>query len=149
MTVLTLNIHHHGNSGKQVPILVQRIAFGYIAKFLFMNTGYYHSINEHVEYFYTKEHGRKDSLEERRHLAWLAKKYDGSGTNVTPTLNRLSQRTSAPTVCSPFIKEHNVSVCIKIKCFLGCYKTGIFYKRASYTKWDVTKRWRKFDWCSS
>jgi hypothetical protein len=107
MTVFTLNIHHHGQNGKPVPILVQRIAFGYIAKALFMNTGYYHSINEHVEYFYTKEHGHRDSREDKTHLAWMSKKFDYS--TPSPTINRLSQRTSAPTVCSPLSKEHNVS----------------------------------------
>lgn len=117
MTVFTLNIHHHGHNGKPVPIIVQRIAFGYIAKVLFMDTGYYHSINEHVEYFYTKEHGRQDSVDDQRHLAWLGKKFEYSNTiseNTSPNLNRLSQRTSAPTVCSPLVKEHNVSYLIKI-----------------------------------
>jgi hypothetical protein len=113
MTVFTLNIHHHGNSGLPVPVLVQKIAFGYIAKILFMNTGYYHSINEHVEYFYAKEHGRRDSKEDRNHLAWLGKKFDYStlsNSSQSPNLNRLSQRTSAPTVCtSPLSKEHSVS----------------------------------------
>jgi hypothetical protein len=104
LTVLTLNIHHHGHSGKPVPILVQKIAFGYIAKVLFMNTGYYHSINEHVEYFYNKEHGRKDSLEERAHLMWLSKKAEYQ----TP-VNRLSKKTSEPSSFLSQAKEHDVS----------------------------------------
>ena len=34
MTVLTLNIHHKGLRGTEVPALVKKICFGYLAKVL-------------------------------------------------------------------------------------------------------------------
>ena len=37
MTVLTLNIHHKGLRGKEVPHIIKRIAFGFFAKLLCLN----------------------------------------------------------------------------------------------------------------
>ena len=34
MTVLTLNIHHKGMRGKEVPIIVKKICFGLLSKIL-------------------------------------------------------------------------------------------------------------------
>uniref|UniRef100_A0A915EFW4 Neurotransmitter-gated ion-channel transmembrane domain-containing protein n=1 Tax=Ditylenchus dipsaci TaxID=166011 RepID=A0A915EFW4_9BILA len=53
MTVFTLNVHHHGQHGKPVPELVQRLAFDYAARLMFIKIEQYHSINDHVEYFYS------------------------------------------------------------------------------------------------
>lgn len=37
MTVLTLNIHHKGLRGKEVPPLIKKIAFGVFGKLLCLN----------------------------------------------------------------------------------------------------------------
>uniref|UniRef100_A0A7E4VUT2 Neur_chan_LBD domain-containing protein n=1 Tax=Panagrellus redivivus TaxID=6233 RepID=A0A7E4VUT2_PANRE len=64
MTVFTLNIHHHGVHGRSVPLYVQKIAFQYVAKLLFLKLDEYHSINHHIQYFFNKEHNiqKKDSI---------------------------------------------------------------------------------------
>lgn len=50
-----------------MPDLVQRIAFDYAAKFLFLKLEHYHSINEHVEYFHKKEHAGDSLAATRMH----------------------------------------------------------------------------------
>uniref|UniRef100_A0A915LRT6 Uncharacterized protein n=1 Tax=Meloidogyne javanica TaxID=6303 RepID=A0A915LRT6_MELJA len=56
-TVLTLNIHHLGNNGPPVPKILQKLLFcPFIQRFLFLNgEKQYHSINEHVDYFFEKQ----------------------------------------------------------------------------------------------
>uniref|UniRef100_A0A914ZCD4 Uncharacterized protein n=1 Tax=Panagrolaimus superbus TaxID=310955 RepID=A0A914ZCD4_9BILA len=61
LTVFTLNIHHTGFHGDPVPEIVQIIAFKYVAKFLCMKIETYHSLNDHVHYFYHKEHKTEES----------------------------------------------------------------------------------------
>ncbi|KAI6215851.1 Ligand-gated ion channel 4 [Aphelenchoides besseyi] len=97
--VLTLNVHHHGQTGKSVPMIIQKVAFGYLARFLFVRTGYYHSINEHVEYMYMKDHSGQDDREDRFHSLWLNSKMPTNANTVsTSELSSLS---------SPTKKEHN------------------------------------------
>uniref|UniRef100_A0A1I7RZK5 Neurotransmitter-gated ion-channel transmembrane region n=2 Tax=Bursaphelenchus xylophilus TaxID=6326 RepID=A0A1I7RZK5_BURXY len=100
MTVLTLNVHHQGTTGCAVPAVVQRVVMGYLAKMLLMNPGYYHSINEHVDYFYSKEHGK--DREERLCSSWLMK-----GFHVKKSV---SPRASAPVITQPprHKKENNM-----------------------------------------
>ncbi|KAJ1357588.1 hypothetical protein KIN20_015767 [Parelaphostrongylus tenuis] len=63
MTVFTLNIHHQGVHGSGVPPIIQKIAFGFLARVLFLRINPYHSITEHVRYLYQKEHlNRRESL---------------------------------------------------------------------------------------
>ncbi|KAH7731108.1 CBN-ACR-21 protein [Aphelenchoides avenae] len=88
MTVFTLNVHHHGRNADAVPEFVQRLAFDYAAKFLFLKIEHYHSINEHVEYFHKKEHAG-DSLAATR------KKPKG-GTISTAALLAKSYRSPTP-----------------------------------------------------
>ncbi|KAI1706895.1 neurotransmitter-gated ion-channel ligand binding domain-containing protein [Ditylenchus destructor] len=52
MTVFTLNVHHHGRQADPLPQLVQNLVFNYLSKMLFLKVEPYHSINDHVEYFY-------------------------------------------------------------------------------------------------
>lgn len=49
-----LNIHHRGLHGNNVPPLVQKIAFKYVARFVLLKIEQFHSINDHVEYFHPK-----------------------------------------------------------------------------------------------
>jgi hypothetical protein len=146
MTVFTLNVHHHGATGKPVPLIVQRIAFGWIAKCLFMHTGYYHSINEHVDFFYKKEHGTKDDTEERIHKAWIHKRLDYSKLPpVTSGRSPTMQRTSAPVVFPHNKKEpHSVSYNPILEATVSDnLQTSILQQRHPYTEWTCQK-WREF-----
>jgi len=58
MAVLTLNIHHRGLHGNNVPPLVQKLAFKYLARFLLLEIEQFHSINDHVEYFHPRKNSR-------------------------------------------------------------------------------------------
>ncbi|CAD5217217.1 unnamed protein product [Bursaphelenchus okinawaensis] len=99
MTVLTLNIHHHGTTGCAVPAVVQKIVMGFMARILLMRIDYYHSINEHVEYFYSKEHGK--DREERLCSQWLLK---GISTKKS-----ISPRASAPALPNHNKPKHKES----------------------------------------
>lgn len=37
MTVFTLNIHHKGHRGNEVPFFVKKIFFGFVARILFIH----------------------------------------------------------------------------------------------------------------
>uniref|UniRef100_A0A0N4ZEX3 DRB sensitivity-inducing factor large subunit n=1 Tax=Parastrongyloides trichosuri TaxID=131310 RepID=A0A0N4ZEX3_PARTI len=62
MTVFTLNIHHHGIQGKNVPSILQFLAFKVLAPIMFLRIDEYHSIIQHVEYFYNKNKRKSSSL---------------------------------------------------------------------------------------
>ncbi|PAV79781.1 hypothetical protein WR25_11116 isoform C [Diploscapter pachys] len=52
MSVFTLNIHHSGDHGEQVPPFLQIFAFKILSKVLFIELVPYHSINRHVKFMY-------------------------------------------------------------------------------------------------
>ncbi|VDL80635.1 unnamed protein product [Nippostrongylus brasiliensis] len=56
MTVLTLNVHHQGVHGGEVPPFLQKIAFKFLARVLFVRIDPYHSITHHVRYYYQRDH---------------------------------------------------------------------------------------------
>lgn len=86
-----LNVHHQGTTGRAVPALVQKLVLGYGARLLLMRLDYYHSINEHVEYFYAKEFGK--DREDRLCTAWLRQ----AGVPSAAAARRQAQpRASAP-----------------------------------------------------
>ncbi|PAV57982.1 hypothetical protein WR25_04425 [Diploscapter pachys] len=63
MSVFTLNIHHSGDHGEQVPPFLQIFAFKILSKVLFIELVPYHSINRHVKFMYEKEHpNEKENL---------------------------------------------------------------------------------------
>lgn len=39
MTVVTLNIHHKGTSGREVPTIVKKVCFRFLARLLCIDTG--------------------------------------------------------------------------------------------------------------
>uniref|UniRef100_A0AAF5DBC0 Neurotransmitter-gated ion-channel ligand-binding domain-containing protein n=2 Tax=Strongyloides stercoralis TaxID=6248 RepID=A0AAF5DBC0_STRER len=65
MTVFTLNIHHYGIQGKEVPALIQCIAFKFLAPIMLLKINKYHSITNHVEWFYNKYKKEESSLEDK------------------------------------------------------------------------------------
>ena len=65
-----LNIHHIGTHGRPVPPILQYLLFGRFSSFLLLNLEHrYHSINEHVQYFFVKQaNEEKAELERQRRL---------------------------------------------------------------------------------
>ncbi|KHJ89941.1 Neurotransmitter-gated ion-channel transmembrane region [Oesophagostomum dentatum] len=59
MSVLTLNVHHQGVHGRPVPAFLQAIAFGFLARVLFVRIDPYHSITQHVRWVYQKKHSQQ------------------------------------------------------------------------------------------
>uniref|UniRef100_A0AC35TIJ2 Neur_chan_LBD domain-containing protein n=1 Tax=Rhabditophanes sp. KR3021 TaxID=114890 RepID=A0AC35TIJ2_9BILA len=62
MTVFTLNLHHQGVNGRQIPAFIQKLAFNYLAPILFIKIDQYHSLNQHIEYFFNKNNRKKSGL---------------------------------------------------------------------------------------
>ncbi|EYC06625.1 hypothetical protein Y032_0074g806 [Ancylostoma ceylanicum] len=70
MTVLTLNVHHQGVHGCDVPPILQVIAFRFLARVLFVRIDPYHSITRHVRWLYQRDNPeQKEYLKQRcRHF---------------------------------------------------------------------------------
>uniref|UniRef100_A0A914QNY0 Uncharacterized protein n=1 Tax=Panagrolaimus davidi TaxID=227884 RepID=A0A914QNY0_9BILA len=96
LTVFTLNIHHTGFHGDPVPEIVQMIAFKYVAKFLCMKIQTYHSLNDHVHYFYHKEHKITDESTSESSISTL--KVANLSAQKYLTTNFGGSRTSEPFV---------------------------------------------------
>ncbi|XGW14959.1 hypothetical protein V3C99_000891 [Haemonchus contortus] len=88
MTVLTLNVHHQGVHGGEVPRLLQQIAFKFLARILFVRIDPYHSITHHVRYIYQRD--RPDSA--RNSECYKSPAYQTSSPEI-----RMKQRYSSPT----------------------------------------------------
>lgn len=52
MTTFQLNVHHQGVHGGEVPPFLQKIAFKFLARLLFVRVDPYHSITHHVRFVY-------------------------------------------------------------------------------------------------
>uniref|UniRef100_W6NE20 Neurotransmitter-gated ion-channel transmembrane region domain containing protein n=1 Tax=Haemonchus contortus TaxID=6289 RepID=W6NE20_HAECO len=88
MTVLTLNVHHQGVHGGEVPRFLQQIAFKFLARILFVRIDPYHSITHHVRYIYQRD--RPDSA--RNSECYKSPAYQTSSPEI-----RMKQRYSSPT----------------------------------------------------
>ncbi|PIO61503.1 hypothetical protein TELCIR_16973 [Teladorsagia circumcincta] len=88
MTVLTLNVHHQGVHGGEVPLLLQRIAFKFLARLLFVRIDPYHSITHHVRYIYQRD--RIDSA--RRSESYKSHQYQTSSPEI-----RMKHQYNSPT----------------------------------------------------
>ncbi|KAK5976355.1 Neurotransmitter-gated ion-channel transmembrane region [Trichostrongylus colubriformis] len=96
MTVLTLNVHHQGVHGGEVPRILQRIVFKYLARVLFVQIDPYHSITHHVRYVYQRDH--LDST--RNSECFKRLQYKPSSPEI-----RIKQQYNSPT--KPRIPLHN------------------------------------------
>ncbi|CEF66727.1 Nicotinic acetylcholine receptor family and Neurotransmitter-gated ion-channel transmembrane domain and Neurotransmitter-gated ion-channel family and Neurotransmitter-gated ion-channel ligand-binding domain and Nicotinic acetylcholine-gated receptor, transmembrane domain-containing protein [Strongyloides ratti] len=83
MTVFTLNIHHYGIQGKEVPLIIQCIAFKFLAPIMLLRINKYHSITSHVDWLYNKYKKEEEELLEDR--PFLKPKINNNNTSETPT----------------------------------------------------------------
>uniref|UniRef100_A0A0K0EVU7 Neuronal acetylcholine receptor subunit alpha-10-like n=1 Tax=Strongyloides venezuelensis TaxID=75913 RepID=A0A0K0EVU7_STRVS len=84
MTVFTLNIHHNGFQGKEVPSYLQYIAFKILAPIMLLRVNKYHSVTHHVKWFYNK-YKKEELLSES--VPYLKPKRKVNVQHFTPSTN--------------------------------------------------------------